>query len=62
MAAMFVVMPSNPDEVTAPMVLVDGFRVMSVLAVTVFWIALGIILGLFWQKIQPDKAIKTRTY
>jgi len=61
MTAMFVVMPSNPDEITAPMELVNGFRVMSVVAVSVFWLALGIILGLFWQKIQPDKPIQTQT-
>jgi len=61
MTAMFVVMPPNPDEITAPMELVNGFRVMSVVAVSVFWLALGIILGLFWQKIQPDKSIQTQT-
>jgi len=61
MTAMFVVMPPNPDEITAPMELVNGFRVMSVVAVSVFWLALGIILGLFWQKIQPDKPTQTQT-
>jgi len=61
MTAMFIVMPPNPDEITAPMELVNGFRVMSVVAVSVFWLALGIILGLFWQKIQPDKPIHTQT-
>ncbi len=61
MITMFIVMPPNPDEITAPMELVNGFRVMSVVAVSVFWLALGIILGLFWQKIQPDKPIQTQT-
>jgi len=61
MTAMFVVMPPNPDEIAAPMELVNGFRVMSVVAVSIFWLALGIILGLFWQKIQPDKPIQTQT-
>ena len=61
MTAIFVVMPPNPDEIAVPMELVNGFRVMSVVAVSVFWLALGIILGLFWQKIQPDKPIQTQT-
>jgi len=61
MITMFVVMPPNPDEITAPMELVNGFRVMSIVTVSVFWLALGIILGLFWQKIQPDKPIQTQT-
>ncbi len=59
-SAMFIAMPANPDEVTAPMDLVNGFRVMSVLAVSIFWISLGIILGLFWEKLQPDKSIKAQ--
>ena len=46
----FFVMPENPDEITAPMNLVNEFRLMSVLGVTSFWISVGIILGLFWRK------------
>jgi len=57
----FVLMPPNPDEITASMELVNGFRIMSVIAVSVFWISLGVILGLFWQKIQPDMPIQTQT-
>jgi len=48
--AVFFIMPPSPDEVTAPMDLVNGFRAMSVMAVTTFWIAEAIILGLLWQK------------
>lgn len=61
-AIIFVLMPSNPDEITAPMELVNGFRMMSVVAVSVFWLALGTLLGLFWQKTQPDKPVQTQTY
>ena len=56
-STVFVLMPANPDEVTAPMDLVNGFRAMSVIAVSIFWIALGIILGGFWHKFQPDAKI-----
>lgn len=54
----FALMPPNPDEITAPMELVNGFRVMSVIAVSIFWIALALILGAFWLKFQPDSRIK----
>ena len=54
----FVLMPPNPDEITAPMDLMNGFRVMSVMAVTIFWIANGLILGVLWHKFQPDARIK----
>ena len=50
----FVLMPPNPDEITAPMDLVNGFRAMSVVAVTIFWIALAFILGAFWHKFRPE--------
>jgi len=56
----FVLMPPNPDEISAPMDLVNGFRVMSILAVSSFWLANAIILGLLWQKFQPDESIETQ--
>ena len=51
----FVVMPENPDEITAPMNLVSEFRMMSVLGITSFWISIGIILGFFWHRLKPHK-------
>ena len=54
----FALMPPNPDEVTAPMDLVNGFRVMSVIAVSIFWIALAFVLGAFWHRFKPDAKIR----
>jgi len=56
----FVLMPPNPDEVTAPMDLVNEFRIMSVLGVTVFWIAAAVILGTLWHKLRPDSEISVK--
>ncbi len=56
-SVVFFVMPENPDEITAPMNLVNEFRLMSVLGVTSFWISVGFILGLFWNKFNPNKEI-----
>ncbi|MCH7876778.1 MAG: CbtA family protein [Thaumarchaeota archaeon] len=53
----FVIMPPNPDEVTAPMDLVNGFRAMSVIAVSTFWVSIAVILGTFWHKFRPDSQI-----
>ena len=50
----FALMPPNPDEITAPMDLVNGFRVMSVVAVSVFWVSVAVILGGLWHKFRPD--------
>lgn len=47
-------MPPNPDEISAPMDLVNGFRAMSVVVVSIFWVSLAAILGVFWHKFQPQ--------
>ncbi len=57
MSTVFVAMPENPDEITAPMDLVNGFRIMSILAVSTYWIAIGLILGLLWNRFQPNKEV-----
>jgi len=57
-SAVFFAMPENPDEITAPMDLVNEFRIMSFLGVTSFWISMGLILGIFWQKFQHHAGIK----
>ena len=49
-AIIFFIMPENPDEITAPMNLVNEFRLVSILGVSSFWASVGIILGLFWKK------------
>tara|TARA_B100001175_G_scaffold140968_1_gene119633 strand:- start:5119 stop:5478 length:360 start_codon:yes stop_codon:yes gene_type:complete len=59
-AVTFALMPANPDEVTAPMELVNEFRIMSVLGVTTFWISVAVILGALWHKTRPDAEISTR--
>ena len=51
----FVAMPENPDEITAPMSLVNEFRLMSILGILSYWISIGIILGLFWHRFEPHK-------
>ncbi len=57
----FFAMPENPDEITAPMDLVNEFRTMSVLGVTSFWVSIGIILGSFWNRFISHKEA-TRSY
>ena len=48
----FFLMPENPDEITAPMDLVEGFRGASFVAVSVYRLTLGLILGGFVEKLQ----------
>lgn len=60
-SSMFFLMPENPDNVSVPMELVFGFRLMSVISVSIFWVSIAIILGAFWQKYNPEKSIQTKT-
>jgi predicted cobalt transporter CbtA len=60
-STVFIIMPENPDEITAPMNLVKEFRIMSVLGVTSFWISVGLILGLFWNRFESHKTT-TQSY
>ena len=53
-SVIFFIMPENPDEITAPMNLVNEFRLMSMLGVSSFWISIGIIFGLFWNRFDSD--------
>ncbi|NJM44451.1 MAG: CbtA family protein, partial [Brachymonas sp.] len=58
----FAIMPPNPDAVTAPMDLVNGFRAMSFIAVSIFWISVGFILGMFWQKFRPENLVQSKIH
>jgi hypothetical protein len=53
MITLFVVMPPNPDAIKTPMDLVNGFREISAVTMTIYWIANAIILGYLWKKFQP---------
>jgi predicted cobalt transporter CbtA len=60
-AAAFMIMPPNPDEITAPMNLVMGFRIVSGFTVSVFWGLLGLILGALWDKTKPHETARIAT-
>lgn len=61
----YILMPQNPDKITVPMELVNGFRAMSFIAVSIFWMINAVILGMLWQKFQPhilSKETKDENY
>jgi predicted cobalt transporter CbtA len=57
----FIFVPSNPDDITAPISLVNEFRIMSMLTMTIFWIVLGITFGLIWNKLKPHETTQFKT-
>lgn len=55
----FFAMPENPDKISAPMELVEHFRTMSALAVSMYWLSLGLILGSLWNYFKPHNELKS---
>lgn len=60
MAAVFFVMPPNPDPVQIDSGLLTGFRVTSMIGMSVFWGVVAIILGALWQKTNPDRIAQAK--
>ena len=60
-AIAFIILPSNPDDITIPMDLVMNFRIVSTLTMGIFWGILGITLGSFWDKAKPHETAKIAT-
>jgi predicted cobalt transporter CbtA len=57
----FIILPPNPDKITAPMDLVQGFRIASAFTMSVFWGLLGLILGAFWDRLRPHETAQITT-
>jgi hypothetical protein len=55
MIGSFIAIPSNHEKITALMDMINGFRIMSMLTITIFWIVLGITFGLIWDKLKPHE-------
>ena len=59
----FAVLPNNPDEVALSVDLLMNFRIVTTITMGIFWGALGILLGSFWDVVKPHetRAPKLRT-
>jgi predicted cobalt transporter CbtA len=59
----FAVLPNNPDEVAISADLLMNFRIVTTITMGIFWGALGILLGSFWDVVKPHetRAPKLRT-
>ncbi|HEX9678184.1 CbtA family protein [Nitrososphaera sp.] len=56
----FSTLPANPDEITAPMDLVNSFRIATGATMTMFWVLLGAIFGVLWDRTKPHEAAKIK--
>ncbi len=52
-ASIYAVFPANPDDITAPMDLVNAFRTVTFGTMVMFYLVLGAIFGIMWHKFKP---------
>ena len=57
----FAVLPNNPDEVAISADLLMNFRIVTTITMGIFWGALGILLGSFWDVVKPHETARIAT-
>jgi len=57
-ASIYAVFPANPDEITAPMDLVNAFRAVTFGTMVMFYLVLGAIFGIMWHKFKPHETTR----
>ncbi|MDN5846484.1 MAG: CbtA family protein, partial [Candidatus Nitrosocosmicus sp.] len=60
-AFIYAIFPANPDEITAPMDLVNAFRAVTFGTMVMFFLILGGIFGIMWNKFRPQEITKAAT-
>jgi len=57
-ASIYAIFPANPDVITAPMDLVNAFRAVTFGTMVMFYLVLGIIFGIMWNKFKPHETAR----
>ena len=61
MIAAYIGMPSNPDEITISMELIQTFRILTAFTIGIFWGILGILFGSLWDRFIPRQEARMAT-
>lgn len=54
----FAIFPANPDAITAPMDLINSFRMVTFTSMIIFYLVLGIVFGAIWRRYKPHEATR----
>ena len=57
-AFIYAAFPANSDEITAPMDLVNAFRAVTFGTMVMFYLVLGAIFGIMWNKFKPHETTR----
>jgi len=56
--SMYFIWPPNPDKILTPMFVINTFRALTGATMAMFFILLGVFLGLLWNKFKPYESVK----
>lgn len=57
-ASIYAIFPASPDEITAPVDLVNAFRAVTFGTMVMFYLVLGAIFGIMWNKFKPHETAR----
>ncbi len=57
-ASIYAIFPANPDEIAAPMDLVNAFRTVTFGTMVMFYLVLGAVFGIMWNKFKPHETTR----
>ena len=55
------ILPPNPDKISAPVDLVQRYRIEIEFTMSIFWGLLGLILGALWDRLRPHETAQITT-
>jgi predicted cobalt transporter CbtA len=60
--SMYFIWPPNPDKILTPMFVINTFRALTGATMAMFFILLGVFLGLLWNKFKPYESVKVTSF
>jgi predicted cobalt transporter CbtA len=57
-AFIYAIFPPNPDAITAPMDLVNAFRMVTFSTMVMFYLVMGAIFGVLWYRFKPHESTR----
>jgi hypothetical protein len=56
--SMYFIWPPYPDVILAPMSVINTFRALTGVTMTIFFMLIGVFFGLLWNKYKPYETVK----
>lgn len=57
MGVILIILPENPDAITAPADLIWGYRIAAAATVSAYWLVLPLFFGSLWKRLDTDRQL-----